>query len=75
MVNFLFPFFLTKKVPEKFPIHLYCFEIAQNVSFEFFNFGIFHYFLSGNTIWPQASGFQKLAKLIIFGIFKELLST
>ena len=25
--------------------------------------------LSGNTVWPQASGFQKLAKLTIFGIF------
>ena len=25
--------------------------------------------LSGNTIWPQASGFQKLAKMIHFGIF------
>ena len=31
--------------------------------------------LSGNTIWPQALGFQKLAKLTIFGIFNELLST
>ena len=31
--------------------------------------------LSGNTVWPQASGFQKLAKLTIFGIFNELLST
>ena len=28
--------------------------------------------LSGNTVWPQASGFQKLAKLTIFN---ELLST
>ena len=25
--------------------------------------------LSGNTVWPQASGFQKIAKLTIFGIF------
>ena len=25
--------------------------------------------LSGNNVWPQASGFQKLAKLTIFGIF------
>ena len=25
--------------------------------------------LSGNTVWPQASVFQKLAKLTIFGIF------
>ena len=47
-------------------------------------FGILHQFLafyinfcpkksdlSGNTAWPQASGFQKLAKLTIFGIFNE----
>ena len=31
--------------------------------------------LSGNTVWPRASVFQKLAKLTIFGIFNELLST
>ena len=31
------------------------------------------FYLSGNTIWPQASGFQKLAKLTSFGIFSELL--
>ena len=31
--------------------------------------------LFGNTVQPQASGFQKLAKLTIFGIFNELLST
>ena len=31
--------------------------------------------LSGNTFWPQASGFQKLAKLDHFGIFNQLLST
>ena len=31
--------------------------------------------LSGNTVWPQASGFQKLVKMTIFGIFNELLST
>ena len=31
--------------------------------------------LSGNTFWPQASGFQKLSKLAFFGIFNELLST
>ena len=32
-------------------------------------------YLSGNTVWPQASGFQKLAKIDYFGIFNELLST
>ena len=32
--------------------------------------------LSGNTVWPQqATGFQKLVKLTIFGIFNVLLST
>ena len=31
--------------------------------------------MSGNTVWPQASGFQKLAKIDHFGIFNELLST
>ena len=44
-----------------------------------FNFDIVHQFLpsiesdlSGNTAWLQASSFQKLAKLTIFGIFNEL---
>ena len=51
----------------------------------FYYFGIFYQFLSdfmdfiidlsGNTVWPQDSGFQKFAKLTIFGIFAELLST
>ena len=27
-----------------------------------------------NTVWPQASDFQKLAKMAIFGIFNKLLS-
>ena len=31
-------------------------------------------YLSGNTIWPQALGFQKLAKLTVFAILNELLS-
>ena len=30
---------------------------------------------SGNPIWLQALGFQKLTKLTIFGILNELLST
>ena len=39
------------------------------------NFGIFHQLcpikidLSGNTVWPQASGFQKLAKIDQFWHF------
>ena len=39
-----------------------CLKITLNVTFEFLNPGIFHQFLSGNTVWPQASGFQKLDK-------------
>ena len=39
------------------------------------NFCPFKSDMSGNTVWPQASGFQKLPKLAIFGIFDELLST
>ena len=31
--------------------------------------------LSGNTVRPKKSGFQKVAKLTIFGIFNALLST
>ena len=30
--------------------------------------------LSGNTVWPQVTGFQKLAKIDHFGIFDEFLS-
>ena len=54
---------------------LQCLKITQNIAFEFSNFGIFHQFwpirtgLSGNTVWPQASGFQKLAKLDHFWHF------
>ena len=33
------------------------------------NFCPFKTDLSGNTVWPQTSGFQKLAKLTIFVIF------
>ena len=33
------------------------------------NFCPFKTDLSGNTVWPQASGFQKLAKIDHFGIF------
>ena len=31
--------------------------------------------LSGNSVWPQALGFQKSPKLTILDIFDELLST
>ena len=46
----------------------HCLKTTQNVSF--FNFGIYR--LSGNTVRPYASIFQKLA---FFCIFNELLST
>ena len=39
------------------------------------NFCPIKVYLSGNTVRPQASGFQKLAKIDPFGIFNELLST
>ena len=47
-------------------------KITQNVSFEFLmlafstNFYPIKTDLSGNTVWPQASGFQKLAKILAF---------
>ena len=50
-------------------------KITKIVLFEYFDFGISTNFvllkaiLSDNTVWPQASGFQKLAKLTIFGRF------
>ena len=31
--------------------------------------------LAGNTVCPQALGFQKLAKFNIFGVFSELFSS
>ena len=46
-----------------------CMKITKNVAFESFNFGVFCQFfsikidLSGNTVRPQASGFQNLAKM------------
>ena len=47
----------------------HCLKITQNVAFEFLNFGIFHQFLSGNTVWPQVSGFQNLAQMDHFWHF------
>ena len=46
-----------------------CLKITQNVAFEFLilafstNFFPIKSDLSGNTVWPQASDFQKLAKM------------
>ena len=45
-----------------------CLNSIQNVAFK--NCCSFKTDRSGNTIWPQASGFQKLAKLDHFGHFK-----
>ena len=56
-----------------------CLKIIQNVAFEFLYFGIFRQFLSfriylsGSTIWPQASVFKNSPKLTIFGIFNHFL--
>ena len=53
----------------------HCLKITQNVSFEFLmlafstNFYPIKTDLSGNTGRPQASGFQKLAKMDHFGHF------
>ena len=48
-------------------------KITQNVAFEFWHFPpIFCPIktdLSGNTVWPQASGFQKFAKMDHFWHF------
>ena len=52
------------------PTHTHCLKITQNVAFEFFlilafstNFCPIKTDLTGNTVWPQALGFQKLNKL------------
>ena len=51
-------------------------KITHTVAFEFLKFGIFHQFLSyqktdlsGNTVRPQALGFEKLAKMAHFLAF------
>ena len=61
--------------------HYRIFFLETKLFFKFwwewiFDFDIVHQFLpsiesdlSGNTVWLQASSFQKLAKLTIFGIF------
>ena len=54
----------------------HCLKITQIIAFEFFlffafstNFCPIKTDMSGNTVWPQASGFQKLAKMDHFGHF------
>ena len=52
-------------------------KITQNVAFEFLILAFSTNFwpiktqtdMSGNTVWPQALGFQTLAKTGLFGIF------
>ena len=50
--------------------------MIENVSFDIFNFGNFTIIcliksdLSGNTVWPQASGFQKIANMDNFWPFQ-----
>ena len=54
-----------------------CFKITQKVTFEVLilafstNFCSIKSDLSGSAVWPQASAFEKLAKLTIFGIFLD----
>ena len=49
--------------------------VWKSLKMSHLNFGIFHQFLSiitdlsGNTVWPQASGFQKVAKIDQFWHF------
>ena len=68
----------THSLIDKHPVSQ-CLEITQIVSFKFFNFDIFHHFcpikidLSGNSVWLQTSGFQKLAKVLAFFIIFWLL--
>ena len=55
-------------------------KTTQNVAFLIFHLRHFSPIfvllkLSGNTVWPQASGSQKLAKIDHFWLFNELLST
>ena len=53
----------------------HCLKITQNVAYEFLILAFFTSFcpiktgISGNTVWPQASGFQKLAKMDHFRHF------
>ena len=64
---------------------IFIWKLLQMSYLSFYHFGIFYQFLSDfidfiidlsrNTVWPQDSGFRKFAKLTIFGIFAELLST
>ena len=64
-----------KKSRKYFRNFFLCLKITQNVAFDLLNFAFSTNFcpvetdLAGNTVWPQALCFQKLAKMTIFGIF------
>ena len=64
------------KSNKQYTTYSHCLKITQNVAIEFLNFGIFppkicpiKTDLSGNTVWLQASGFQKLSKMDHFWHF------
>ena len=54
-------------------IRSHCLKIAQSVAFESLTFSInfcpIKIDLSGNTVWPQASGFEKLTQMDLFWHF------
>ena len=66
---------LRMRLFKSFSTSAHCLKITQNVAFEFLilafstNFCPIKTDLSGNTVWPQASGFQKLAKMDHFWPF------
>ena len=66
------PTCLSKPETDRWPFYplTQCLKITQNVAFEFStNFLSIKTDLSGNTVRPQTSGFQKLAKMDHFGDF------
>ena len=73
LVTFFLVFFPTKKrKEERDPQSSHCLITTQNVVFLIFDFSILAFStrfcfiksdMSGNTVWSQASGFQKLTKI------------
>ena len=51
------------------------YSAIQHMSHLNYSILTFSTYLSGNTVWPQASGFQKIAKIDHFLHFDELLPT
>ena len=66
---------LRRMVAKYVIVRLYLHIVWKLLKMSHSNFGIFHQFcpikidLSGSTIWPQASGFQKLPKMDHFWHF------